>query len=211
MKRWILLSTLAALLGGCSVLPARPQIDLYTPMPSFSGQRAGTPVAWRLSVAKVQATGFLASPRILVRPLPEQIEVYPQAHWSEPAPGLVETALMQALEADPRIAVVERSGSGLPSDFLLQSELRDFQMELGSGTPQAVLRLRVSLVAQAQSRVVSSRVFEARQLAGGQDIDAAIPAFSAVLSDLGQQISDWVVQQGEAAYTAQGEARTPLR
>lgn len=210
MKRWILLSSLA-LLGACNVLPSRTQIGLYTPTPSFSGHRVGAPVAWRLSVAKVQANGFLASPRILVRPVPEQVEVYPQAHWSGPAPGLIETALMQALEADPRIAVVERSGNGLPSDFLLHSELRDFQMELGSGQPQAVLRLRVSLVLQAQSRVVASRVFEARHAADGQDIDAAIPAFSAVLSDVGLQVSDWVVQQGEAAFAALADVQAPMR
>lgn len=203
MKRWMMPLPLCALLAACSVLPSNPQVSLYRPAPEFAVQHPGArPVAWRLALVKLQAGGLLASPRILVQPAPGQVEVYPQAHWSEPAPALVEQALLQALEADARLAVVERSSSGLSSDFQLHGELRDFQIELESGRAQAVLRLRLSLVAQPQGRVVASTLFESRQPAAGAQLEAAIPAFSAALSEVARQVADWVVAQGEGAFAA---------
>src|SRR5690606_11161141 len=97
----------------------------------------------RLAVARPQASGPLATAWILVRPVSGQIEVYPAAQWSEPLPGLVDNALVEAFEASGRFAGVERAASGLAHDVELATELRDFQIELEGG-PVAVIRIKAS-------------------------------------------------------------------
>lgn len=199
-NRWIVV-VLLALLSACNVLPTKPPVTLYSPTPQFVSGRNETQVEWRLAVARPIASGPVATPRILVRPAPSEIEVYPQAQWSEPAPGLIAQALMQALEADGRIASLGRSSAGLVRDFELTTELRDFQIELAGGTA-AVVRIKASLVAYPEGRLVASRVFETRVPAEGQQVSEAVTAFSEALTQALPQIADWIVLEGEAQWRA---------
>lgn len=199
-SRWMLVASLA-LLSACNVLPTKPPVTLYSPVPQFAPGAHETPVTWRLAVARPLASGPVATPRILVWPAPGEIEVYPQAQWSEPAPGVIGNALMLALEADGRIGALERSSAGLVRDFELTTELRDFQIELAGG-PAAVLRIKASLVAYPEGRLVASRLFEARVPATGQQVSGAVVAFTDALARTLPQIADWTVTQGQAQWQA---------
>ncbi len=199
MKRLLFLLPLA--LAACSILPQRPQFALYAPSARFdaASTAVGEPVAWRLALARPTASGLLDTSRILVWPSPSTIEVYPLAQWSEPPPVLVGDALLQALEADGRIAVLQRSSVGLERDFELATELRAFQLELTDG-PQAVLRIKASLVRQPQGQLVASHVFEAALPAAGQEVGDAVGALGSCLEELLPQIVGWSVAQAEAAW-----------
>ena len=199
MKRWSWIWILILLFAACSVLPERAPVSLYTLALDFnnaSQTNATDPVSWRLAVARPVATGPLASPRILVRPTPSEIEVYPQAEWSEPTPGLVGNALIQVLEADPRIPVSVRSAIGLEPDFELLTELRSFHIELANG-PVAVVAMKATLVAYPGGHVVSSKLFQTRAPAAGQQVLAAVGALSEALDQLLPTLADWVVMQGQ--------------
>jgi cholesterol transport system auxiliary component len=189
------------LLSACSVLPEAPRVALHDPVVHFTAASKPEPVAWSLSLARTHADGPLATPSILVRPAPDQIEVYPAAQWSEPPAALVEHALMQALEADGRIASLSRTGTGLSHDFELDSELRAFQMETHAA-PTAVLRIKFSLIGVRDGRVLASRVFEHEQAADGRELEAAVAALAAGLEALMPQVVAWTVEQGEIAYGA---------
>ena len=203
-NRWILVAMLT-LLSACNVLPTKPPVTLYSPVPRFAPEAQETRVDWRLAIARPLASGPVATPRILVRPTPSEIEVYPQAQWSEPAPGLVAQALVQALEADGRIASLDRSSAGLVRDFELTCELRDFQIELADG-PAAVLRIKANLVAYPEGRLVASRLFETRVPAAGQQVSEAVAAFTDALGIVSSQLADWVVAEGQAQWRANGAA-----
>ena len=187
----------AAVLSACNVLPTKPPVTLYAPVPQFAQGADEVQMAWRLAVARPLASGPVATPRILVRPTPSEIEVYPQAQWSEPAPGLVAQALMQALEADGRLAALDRSSAGLVRDFELTTELRDFQIELAD-TPVAILRIKANLVAYPEGHLVASRLSEARVPAAGQQVAEAVAALSETLERALPQVADWAVMQGQA-------------
>lgn len=204
-SRFLAAVALLALLPACNVLPTKPPVTLYAPAPQFAPGTHETRVDWRLAVARPLASGPVATPRILVRPTPSEIEVYPQAQWSEPAPGLVAQALMLALEADGRIGALDRSSAGLVRDFELTTELRDFQIELAGG-PAAVLRIKANLIVYPEGRLVASRLFEARVPAAGQQVSDAVAALSDALGRTLPQIADWTVVEGQAQRRAGGEA-----
>ena len=209
MKRLSFLLPLA--LAACSILPQTPQFALYAPTANFDAATAAIaePVAWRLALLRPTASGLLNTPRILVWPSSNTIEVYPRAQWSQSPPVLVGDALLQALEADGRIIALQRSGAGLERDFELATELRAFQLEL-TGGPQAVVRIKASLVRQPQGRLVASHVFEAALPAAGQEIGDAVSALGACLEHVLPQIVEWSVIQAEAAWRDAPEPEQPV-
>ncbi len=188
---------LVVLVAGCSVLPEKSPVALYSLIVPAASDKTVERVDWRLAVARPQASGPLASAWILVQPRAGQIEIYPGAQWSEALPGLIGTALMEALEADGRIANVQRASAGLAHDFELAVELRDFQLEPAHG-PSALVRLKANLIDAARGNVVASRGFEVRQPAAGQGVDDAVAALDAGLQQILPELADWVLAQGEA-------------
>ena len=199
MKPVLVLASM--LLTACSVLPDAPQVALHDPVTHFAAVKNPQPVNWSLSLARTQVSGPLATPSILVRPTPDQIEVYPAAQWSEPPAVLLEHALMQALEADGRIVAISRVGTGLSHDFELEGQLRAFQMDVHAG-PTAVLRVKYDLIGVRDGRVLASRVFEHEQPADGRSVEAAVSALTASLESLMPQVVAWIVAQGQAAHEA---------
>jgi len=191
MIRWMF-ACAAFALAACSVLPAKRPVALYALSQPAPQDSARGRIDVRLAVARPQASGPLATAWILVRPVSGQIEVYPAAQWSEPLPGLVDNALVEAFEASGRFAGVERAASGLAHDVELATELRDFQIELEGG-PVAVIRIKASLIDAARGEAVVSRVFETRAPAAARDAAAAVTALDAALADALAQLVAWVV------------------
>jgi len=188
---WILAAALS--LGACSVLPEKSPVALYgLSRPAALEDAPAEPIALRLAVEKPAASGPLASPWILVRRDATRIEVYPDAQWSEPLPGLVGKAILEAFEADGRLSGVERAASGLAHDFSLLTELRDFQIELDEA-PVAVVRVKASLVDAARGEAVASRLFEARVPAAGREVGEAVAALDAATAQVLAAMRDWLI------------------
>lgn len=202
-NRIIILACLLAIAAGCTILPERAQVALYQPVVHFDAPTSAVePVVWRLALARTAASGQLNTPRILVRPAPDYIEVYPQAAWVESAATLLGNALFEALEADARITALHRASVGLERDFELLVELRAFELELADG-PRARLRLRADLLRQPSGRAVAHRVFEISQPADGQEVAAAVAALGTCLQQLLPQVADWVVTQAQSDWQSE--------
>lgn len=199
MKRLFCVLSLI-LLAGCNVLPSRPPVTLYQPQAQFAPREGQVQqVEWRLGLARPSATGQLVTPRILVQPVPGEIEVYPQARWAQVPSGLLGDALFRAFEADGRVAMLDHANSGRFSDFELAAELRDFQIELEGG-PQAVVGVKLQLIGYPAGRILASHVLQARASARSQQAPDAVAAFGEALQTLLPQMVDWTLEQGEAAW-----------
>lgn len=199
MKRLFCVLSLI-LLAGCNVLPSRPPVTLYQPQAQFVPREGQVQqVEWRLGLARPSATGQLVTPRILVQPVPGEIEVYPQARWAQVPSGLLGDALFRAFEADGRVAMPDHANSGRFSDFELAAELRDFQIELEGG-PQAVVGVKLQLIGYPAGRILASHVLQVRAPARSQQAPDAVAAFGEALQTLLPQMVDWTLEQGEAAW-----------
>jgi ABC-type uncharacterized transport system, auxiliary component len=103
-------------LGGCSLLGGgrnKDPITIYAPDARISADPSWPTVQWQLAIAKPSASRLLDSPRIAVRPTPGELEVYRGATWSQPAPDLLEGALLRGFEDSGRIAAVARTATGI--------------------------------------------------------------------------------------------------
>ena len=189
---------LAGLLGACSILPQGEPLSVYL-LPSELPVRAAPAqtVDWSLRVNRPLSSQMIDSPRIAVMPEGNLISAYQGARWSDRAPALFRDRLISNLLDDGRISGVSSDDSRLQADLELSSDLRAFQSEYRNGRPEVHILLDARLVQGGNQRILASRRFEVRQIAGDTAVDAVVKAFGAANDQLSQQLMDWVVEEGQ--------------
>jgi len=184
------------LLSGCSDLlaPSGEPAKLYTLRPPTQVVTSAPQVHWQLLIATPDASLEIDSSRIAVAPAPMRIDYYANVAWSDRAPAMMRDMLIEAFDKSGRIGAVGRQSGGLKSDYLLSSDLRDFQVET-SGEPVSHIGLMVRLVRSRDRSIVASRLFDTKTPAGS-NFDDAIAAFDRGLQTVLPEIVDWTLVEG---------------
>ena len=196
--RTILLLCMAILVTACSasLINAGPPADLYnlTPKSTFTGDLPA--VDAQIVVEEPLADGGLDSSRIALRPRPTELKYFAESRWTERAPRMVQTLIVESLENSERIVSVGRQSIGLRSDYNLKADLREFQAEYfeGLGTPPNVrVRINVKIVRQPRQTIIASRSFEHLVTAGGTAMPLVIDAFDEALGKVLKHITEWTL------------------
>lgn len=198
MKRLILAATCLAI-SGCSasslLAPSGDPAKIYT-LSAPTQVTSNAPQAnWQLLIAMPNAAADLDSTRIAIAPAPARIDYYANVVWADRPSAMLQELLLQSFDKSGRIAAVQRQSGGLKADFLLTTDIQDFQVETGAGDPDVHLGLSAKLVRTRDRTIVASKNFEATAPAGG-NFDGAIAAFNSAISGMLPQIVDWTLTQG---------------
>jgi cholesterol transport system auxiliary component len=182
------------LLAACgNLLPgSEPAPDLYTLSPATRFADGLVQVPWQLGIEEPSAVGGLDSNRIAVMSTPNEVKYFAEVRWVERTPRMVQGLIVESFERSRAVGGVDRSAIGMRSDYVLRSELRDFQAELfdASKTPTVHVRLTAKLVRSGRHEVVWSRDFEARAPARTTSARDVVAAFDEAL---GRAMADLVV------------------
>lgn len=200
MKRIPLI--LALLLGaGCSVgsilAPSGAPAKIYTLDAPGTVTTNAPQAKWQLLVAMPDAALDLNTSRIAIAPAPSRIDYYADVVWADRPPAMLQQLLLESFDKSGRIAAVQRQSGGLKADFVLASDIQDFQVESGSGEPAAHIRVTARLVRTRDRTIVAARGFEAAIPSGGS-FDGAVAAFDGALKSVLPQMVDWTLSQGSA-------------
>lgn len=190
----------AAALCGCTSLLGvqRTPFTIYAPSYRAPANAAtGPKVDWQLVVETPLASDTLNTARIVVMPSPGVIEVYPGARWSDPAPTLLRSLVVQGFEQSGRIVGVGATASGLSADYALALDLHAFQSEIRDGAAHAVIRFQARLLDYRNSRVVAARAFAADAPFAAADTGAAFAAFETAVGQVVAELVDWTLAQGK--------------
>jgi cholesterol transport system auxiliary component len=193
-------------LAACSSLlnVQRTPFTIYSPKLAAPVATASAPrVDWQLAVDTPLASDALDTARIVVMPSPGVIEVYPGARWSDSAPALLRNLIVQGFEDSQRIVGVGSAASGLRADYALAIEVRDFQLEMNTGT-HAQIRLQVRLLDYTTNRVLAARAFDAESPAATTDAAAAYGAVQDALNRIVPDLVEWTLREGEAIHAKKG-------
>jgi len=186
--------------AACGVIPKREPTAVFEPTranaaPDASWQQAN----WSLLVSKPAASAQLDNDRIAVRPADGQITVYKAAAWTDTAPDLVQSALVRRFEDSGKILSVARPGSGVRGDFVLQTELREFQsVYTAPNRPEVRVEIYAKLVKNADGSVVAARSFRQTAEPSTEDVSSVADAFGAALSRSTDEIVGWTLASGNA-------------
>jgi cholesterol transport system auxiliary component len=193
LSRRHLLQSAAALggltLSGCNVIPNVNQpLDLYTLKPQVTFDQPLPKVTWQLVIAEPVAERDINTTRIALTRAPNSIEYFAKGNWTDTAPSLVQAKLIEAFETTDSIVAIGRDASGLKPDYILQSDLRDFQAEFSGatgasdGAPNVHVRLIAKLVQMPERRIVRTVSAEQSVAAAANTVPAVVTAFEQALS-----------------------------
>lgn len=187
---------LAATLGlaGCSAISsltdAATVLDAYqlrapADLPTVRGS-----LRRELAIEVPTTGGALDTDRIMIRPDPLRAQYLPDARWIDTAPVMLQGLMLRTFEDTNSLRYVGRRPLGGAGDYVLVSELTDFQAELGADgeTVTTQVRLVARLVRESDSSILSSRTISTTAAAASSDtadvIDSFDRATSAALRDL---------------------------
>lgn len=215
---WIFAAVAVALLAGCVDIPLpksdeAPRLYVLTPKSTFPDDLKK--VDWQLLVDAPISPAGLNTARIALQDSPIELRYFNLASWTDFAPRMVQALIVESFENSNRIVSVGREQIGLRSDFVLKTELREFQAEyeeripenstgLGpnASPPWARVRINVKLVRMPQREIIAHQTFERRIRAKQNRMSDIIDAFDEALGKTLKSVVVWTLQTGEKAKKA---------
>ena len=186
-------------LTGCSILGSeqRDPVTIYAPDVRVAPQAGWPQVDWTLIIAKPTAARVIDSPRISVRPMPGELQVYRGVSWALPATDMLQDAVQRTLEDSGRIPAVASADAGILGEYKLVMDLRRFEADYAGGAlPSAVVEVNAKLVNNRGQRVVASRTFLQQKPANSVDVAQVAAAFEEALEAATADIAGWVLVSG---------------
>ena len=193
---------LPGLLAACtSIIPGQsppPELFRLTPKSTFP---EGLPnVDWQLVLAIPSADAALDTTRIALMRQATRIEYYARAGWTDRAPSMVQTLMLESFENSGRIVAVGRRAIGLRADFELKTELREFQAQYFDGPIEAHVAMNAKLVRSAERAIVGQANFASKEPVAEDALGPIVRAFDTALGSVLKRLVEWTLLTGEANY-----------
>jgi cholesterol transport system auxiliary component len=187
-------------LGGCSLpsLGSGPPPDLYVLSPKSTFSDDIPAVDWQLVVDEPSTAKGIDTDRIAIAPQPLEVKYFGGARWADRAPRMLQQLLIQSFENTKKIVSVGRQSIGLRSDFVLKTELREFQAEkTPEGGTVVRVRLNLKLVRPAIGQIVASQSFESVKPAASESVPDIVQSFDDAVGAVLKRAVTWSLTAGE--------------
>lgn len=200
---------LATVLGGCGLLPdVKTPTDLYTLTPKSTFDAALPKVFWQLVVEAPIASAGLSTGRIALAQTPVTLDYYATSAWTDRAPLMVQTLIIESFENTRRIVAVGRDTIGLRPNYALQTELREFQAEYFNGMPPWVrVRINAKIVKMPERQIIGSRTFERCHRSTADAVPAVVAAYDEALGSVLKRLVSWVLTTPPAQISEDADLR----
>ncbi|GGF03380.1 ABC transporter [Aliidongia dinghuensis] len=198
MKATIRTLALAAAVGlaGCSALTSAPP-SLYVLQPKTTYDTDLPMVNYQLVVSVPDAPQSLDSARIALARSPTTIDYFANSAWTDRAPVMVQELLVQSFENTHKIVSVGRDTSGLRADYVLLTDLRDFEARYYEGTdkpPQVRVRLAAKLIKMPEREIIGGLDAVKVSDAERNDITSIVNAFGEATGNAMKAIVQWTLR-----------------
>jgi cholesterol transport system auxiliary component len=179
-----------------------PPPALYRLTPKSTFHENLPEVRWQLVLEVPVADAGLSTTRVALQRSPTRLEYYARSSWTDRAPIMVQTLMIESFENSKHIVSVGRESVGLRADFILKSELREFQAEYFDGPlPSVRVAINAKLVQMPRRTIIGSQSFEARAEAEKDTMDAIIAAYDEALGTVLKHLVEWTLIAGQDAAT----------
>jgi len=191
------------LLTGCglsTLTSAAAPTNLYTLTPKSTFDPNLPRVKQQIVVLEPTATAAVSNDRIAVMPTPLKVEFLPDARWVDRAPAIIQTLLIESYENSGKVDAVGRSAVDLRADYLVVTDVREFQARLPAGALkddrlEVDVRLNIKLVNADVDRIIASRSFEEVVPAQSDEADDIAVAFDMALGRAMRKSVEWSVRE----------------
>ncbi len=189
---------LASSIGGCSLPGSGDPAQLYVLSPKNTFAADLPKVEWQLAVEVPIAAAGYNTARIALQRTPLTLDYFADAAWSDVAPAMIQTLIVESFENVGRIVGVSRESVTLRPDYVLRTELREFQAEYfgpdGARIPTVRVRVVALLIRMPDRAIVASQSFERTERAAGPDMKAISTAFDEALGGVLKRLVEWTLR-----------------
>lgn len=201
MLKFLIIMPMMVFVAGCSPLKIPgPPPDLYNLTPKSTFNDNLPDIKKQLIIEEPIAAGGLDNNRIALRPHATKLQFFANARWTERAPKMLQTLLVESFENTNKIISVGRQSIGLRSDFTLKTELREFQVEQDPESNASTIRVRINakLVQQPNRVIVGSQSFESRlDIQKGGGMNDIVIAFDTATGKVIKKLVEWTLTNME--------------
>lgn len=185
----------ALLLGGCELIKAAEEpTDLYTITPKSTFFPDMPSVLWQLSVEVPNAAANINTGRIAIAQSPTSSDYYSKTAWTDRAPLMVQTRIVDSFENSKKIVAVARESIGLIPNYVLQTDLRNFEaMYFYGGNPIAHVRIVAKLVRMPDRQIIGVATFERCVRARADKVPKVVDAFDQALGSVMKRLVAWTL------------------
>ena len=196
IPRLVAILSLIPLLADCGgILSAAPQRQIYRTNPTFAFAVPLPQVRAQLVVAVPSAPAGLDTERVALSRAAVSLDYFADAQWTDKAPFLVQTALVEGFEKSGAIAAVGPESLGVRADFVLDVAIGDFQAMYDSpdGAPRIVVKLNAKLIGMPERMIVGQMSVSREAKAAANALPEIVRAFDQALGGAVQEIVTWTV------------------
>jgi len=196
LRAGVVAAAMSALAGCGALTDATTPLDVFVlELPQDLPRRQGAPQARSVIIEVPTTGGALATDRILIQPTPLQAQYLPGVSWTDPAPVLVQTLMVRALDATGAFDYVGRTPLGPGGDYAIVTELVDFQAVLLPDGDSARIEVQmVSRIVREQGiEIVASRTFTASTLSPTLSDTDLVTAFNAATAEVISDFATWTL------------------
>lgn len=184
------------ILGGCDLIKAAEEpTDLYQVSPKSTFDPDLPTVQWQLAVEIPAAAANLNTGRIAIAQSPTSSDYYAKTAWTDRAPAMVQTRIVDSFENSHKIVAVSRESIGMSADYTLQPDLRNFEaMYFYGGAPIAHVRIVAKLVRMPERQIIGTATIERCVRAREDKVPKVVEAFDQALGSVMKSLVSWTLK-----------------
>jgi len=176
---------LARLTGGGGANATQVVYDLTAPtkFPVFKSAPRG-----QLVVVEPTSLISLETRKFMTRPIPSDDPTFAKAEWSDNAPKLLQTKIIQTFENAGLSQSVSRPADGFVADRQLALDIRKFQIST-SGEPKAEIEIAAKIL--SDNRIIGAKVFQASAPINALNASSAAAALDQAFGQCAIELAVW--------------------
>jgi cholesterol transport system auxiliary component len=182
-------------LAGCALPGFSPPPQLFTLTPKNTFTEGLPTVTDQILIEIPVAAAGLDTGRIALNRSATTLDYFAGVSWTDRAPAMVQTLMVESFENSGRAVSVGRDTIGLRADYVLKSELREFQAEYAGpddpNPPRIHVRINAKLVAMPRRNIEASKTFEALEPARSTAFQDIIAAYDDALGKVLRRLVEW--------------------
>jgi len=201
LMRPVLVMMAALMLGGCAAITSIS--DATRPLEAYELRAPSDPLGVQgslqrhLVIETPVASGALDTDRIMIRPGPLQTAYLPGARWVDTAPVMMQTILVRSLNDTNALRYVGRRPLSGSADYVLISELTDFQAEQEVEGDAVTVRFRLTarLVRDADATILGSRTVQSTATVPSTDVTDIVAGLNATTTTALRELTIWALRR----------------
>jgi cholesterol transport system auxiliary component len=182
---------MAFVVSACSFgLSSPPPATYDLRAPVVSKTRGTLPI--QLTVNAPSAVRIVDTEEVLVKGADGRISYVSGIAWGDRLPRLFQARLVDTLANSGRYRAVLTNQDRVTGDYSLSVEIRDFEIESTPHGFEAVVDVYVKLIDEHESKVLTTKSFQERAKAAGDEVSAGLPVLNDVFQKVALDIMTWV-------------------